>query len=63
LPGSWSIVCAGESYGDAKIEEFYLWGLAKVFKKLNVQMGERIEMGFNTWNRTLSVEKANHGNT
>lgn len=61
LPGSWYIVSDKEPYGTAKIDEAYLWGLSKIFKKLEIAMGDRIELGFNTWNRMLSVEKVNYG--
>lgn len=57
LSGSWSVTHDGKSFGEAKIDDVYLWGLAKLFKILNVKMGERIELALNTWNRTLSVEK------
>jgi hypothetical protein len=63
LSGLWSVVHDGKSFGDAKIDESYLWGLSKIFKELDVQMGDRVELAFNTWNRTLSVEKVNHGNS
>jgi hypothetical protein len=57
LLGSWSVVHDGKSVGEAKIDDVYLWGLSKLFKKLDVKMGERLELALNTWNRTLSVEK------
>lgn len=60
LSGSWSVIHEGKSFGEAKIDEVYLWGLAKLFKMLDVKMGERIELALNTWNRTLSVEKVKH---
>lgn len=63
MMGSWSVIYNNDSFGDAKMDETYLWGLPKIFKKLDLQMGDRIELAFNTWNRTLSVEKVNHGNT
>jgi hypothetical protein len=63
MAGSWSVIHNNESFGDAKMDETYLWGLPKLFKKLDVQMGDRIELAFNTWDRTLSVEKVNHGST
>lgn len=57
LSGSWAVTHDGKSFGEAKIDDVYLWGLAKLFKKLEIKMGERIELALNTWNRTLSVEK------
>ncbi len=61
--GSWSVLHNDESFGDARMDESYLWGLAKIFKRLDVQMGDRIELAFNTWDRSLSVRKVNYGNT
>jgi hypothetical protein len=63
MTGSWSMIYHDESFGEAKMDESYLWGLPKIFKKLGIQIGDRIELAFNTWNRTLSVEKVNHGTT
>ena len=63
LSGSWDLVHDGASIGEVKIEEQYLWGLAKIFKELDIKMGDRIELGFNTWNRTVSFEKVNHGSS
>jgi hypothetical protein len=62
LSGSWNLVHDGSSIGEAKVEEPYLWGLAKLFKELDVKMGERMELAFNTWNRTLSVRRIDNEN-
>jgi hypothetical protein len=63
LSGSWSVTHDGKSFGEAKIDDVYLWGLAKLFKKLDIKIGERIELALNTWNRTLSVEKVKNEHT
>lgn len=63
MAGLWSLVYKDKSYGEVKIAESYLWSLSKLFKELDVKMGDRIELGFNTWDRTLSVRKANNENT
>lgn len=63
MTGSWSVIYNNESFGEAKMDETYLWGLPKIFKKLDVRLGDRIELAFNTWNRTLSVEKVSNGIT
>ena len=63
LSGSWSVIHDSKAFGEARIDEVYLWGLAKLFKELDVKMGDRIELGFNTWNRTVSVEKVNNGSS
>ena len=61
LAGSWLVIHKDKSYGDVKIDEVYLWGLARLFKDLGVKMGDRMELGFNTWNRSLTVERIEHG--
>jgi hypothetical protein len=62
LSGSWSVINDGKSFDEAKIDEGYLWGLAKLFKNLKIEVGDRIELAFNTWNRTLSVKKVHNEN-
>ena len=61
MVGSWSIIYNNESFGEAKMDESYLWCLTKIFKKLDVQIGDRIALAFNTWNRTLSMKKVKYG--
>ena len=57
LSGTWTVLHDGSHSSDAKIDESYLWGVGKIFKKMEVKMGERMELAFNTWNRTLSIRK------
>ncbi|GEM_PF-2581236 len=54
---SWLIVHEKQSFGKAKMDDVYLWGLGPLFKSLNVQIGERIELGFDTRDKTLSMRK------
>ena len=63
MAGSWSLVYKDKSYGEVKIDESYLWSLAKIFKELNVKMGDRMELGFNTWNRCVSIERIENGSS
>lgn len=63
LSGSWHVIHQDQPFSDAKIDEVYLWGLSKIFKELDLKMGDRIELGFNTWNRTMSIQKVNHENS
>jgi hypothetical protein len=57
LSGKWFVICNNQAYGYAKLDEMYLWGLAKAFEALNMQIGERIELAFNTWNRNLNLRR------
>jgi len=61
MVGSWSLVYKDKLYGEVKIDESYLWSLAKLFKELGVKMGDRMELGFNTWNRCVSIERIENG--
>lgn len=61
--GSWDLIYNGSSIGEVKVEDPYLWGLAKLFKELGVKMGDRMEIAFNTWNRSLSVWKVKNENS
>ena len=57
LAGNWKIMFGGNSFGDAKMDENFLWGLSDMFKELNIKIGDRIEMAFNTWDRTLIISR------
>lgn len=63
MAGSWSLVYKDKSYGEVKIDESYLWSLAKLFKELGVKMGDRMELSFNTWNRNVSIERIENGSS
>ncbi|MBK6646443.1 MAG: hypothetical protein IPG44_11990 [Anaerolineales bacterium] len=63
MSGSWSLVYKNKLYGEVKIDESYLWSLAKLFKELGVKMGDRMELGFNTWNRSLSIKRIKNGSS
>jgi len=63
MVGSWSLVYKDKSYGEVKIDESYLWSLAKLFKELGVKMGDRMELSFNTWNRNVSIERIENGSS
>lgn len=63
LSGSWTVIYDGSPFSDAKIDESYLWGLGKILKLMEVKMGERMELAFNTWNRTLSARKVKNENS
>jgi hypothetical protein len=57
LSGKWSVIHENESCGNAKMDDMFLWGLIGVFSKLKVQIGDRVELAFNTRNRKLTVRK------
>jgi hypothetical protein len=52
-----------EKTGTVKLDEDFIWGLSDVFKELNVSIGTRIELAFNTWNRTLSIVRVDGNET
>lgn len=59
LGKGWNILQDGEEKGIAKSDEFFLWGLGLIFRELEVSIGDRIEIIFNTWNHSISVRKDN----
>jgi hypothetical protein len=62
ISGSWDLVHDNSVIGIVKIEDPYMWGLVNRFKEMDVKMGDRMELAFNTWNRTLTVRKAENEN-
>jgi len=57
LAGEWQLFCDGQVYEKVKIEGLFLWSLISVLEKLDAQIGDRIELDFNTWTRALVVKR------
>lgn len=57
LTGKWQVFIDEMSCGQAVLEDLFLWGLMEAFTKLQVNLGDRIELAFNTWNRKLIIKK------
>ena len=57
LVGKWHGVVNGSKFGDIKVTENEIRGLLVPFKQLKCEVGDRVCMSFNTWDRTVSIEK------
>ncbi len=62
LTGSWASFADGDSCGTVKIRDNQIWGLMKTFRAIKVNLGDRIELRFNTWERTVNVAKVSNEN-
>jgi hypothetical protein len=45
------------------MDELFIWGIGNKLKEMQANIGDRIELLFNTWNRTLAIQKVEHGDT
>lgn len=45
----WNIVVQGKYYGTAGQGEQLIWGLTSAFNALGIQIGDRVELAFDTW--------------
>ncbi|MHA1215551.1 MAG: DNA-directed RNA polymerase subunit alpha C-terminal domain-containing protein [Candidatus Hodarchaeales archaeon] len=60
LVGKWHGVVNGSKFGDIKVTENEIRGLLVPFKQLKCEVGDRVCMSFNTWDRTVSIEKVHN---
>jgi len=58
LSGGWNIYIDDNLCGKATMDGLFLWGLSNPFKKIDAQIGDRVELSFNTRNRILNVRKS-----
>ena len=57
LSGNWPCYIHGEGVGELNATENEFQRLKKPFELLNCQPGERLKFIFNTWERTVTIEK------
>ena len=57
LSGTWSCYVSGEEVGKLNVTENEFRHLKKPFELLNCQSGNRLKFIFNTWKRTVVIEK------
>lgn len=53
--GKWALFVDETECGVVKISDNQMWGLGKAIKKLNLQIGTRIEMLFDTWKQQVHM--------
>jgi len=60
LAGEWSLIQNNGQHETVNMDELFLQGLGKTLKELEIKMGDRAEISFNTWNRTIALRKVNY---
>ena len=60
LTGNWSACANDVPCGVVHVSDKQLWGLGKSFRAIKVQVGERVELKFNTWQRTVNIAKVSN---
>jgi hypothetical protein len=63
LAGEWKVINQRDKLVKASMDELFIFGVGSTLKEIQANIGERVELCFNTWNRTLSIEKVEHGST
>ena len=61
LAGEWKIHRENGKDKIVTMDDLFIFGLTDVMGELQSNIGDRIELSFNTWNRTLSIRKVEHG--
>jgi hypothetical protein len=57
LTGDWPAYVNDAPCGVVRVSDKQLWGLGKSFRVIKVQVGERLELTFDTWQRRVSIAK------
>ena len=57
LSGEWSCVVRGQQVGELQATESEFRRLSEPFELLGCQAGDRLTFTFDTWNRTVTLEK------
>ena len=60
LAGEWSLVHNNGQRETVNMDELFIQGLGKILKELEIKMGDRAEISFNTWNRTITLRKVDY---
>jgi hypothetical protein len=58
LTGNWSVLVNNQNHGSARVRNNQMWALGRAFHALQVQLGERVELRFDTWARTVTLSKS-----
>jgi hypothetical protein len=57
LTGEWQCILGNHEFGEAQVTENEIRGLLEAFEFLGCETGDRVCFSFNTWDRTISIEK------
>ena len=58
LTGIWNVLVDSQNQGSARVRDNQMWSLKRAFRALQVQLGERVDLRFNTWARTVTLSKS-----
>lgn len=53
LGEGWDILVSDKAYGTARRDEYLIWGLGSAFNALGVQIGDRVELSFDAWEKPV----------
>ena len=57
LSGDWPLLVNGDDCGTGSMDESFMWGLNSVMEGMGAKVGDRVEIVFNTWERTTTFRK------
>lgn len=59
LGEGWNIIVNGDDKGLAKSDDLFLWGFGAAFREMNISLGDRVKITFNTLKKNVQVRKYN----
>jgi hypothetical protein len=62
LGGSWKTIVAGVQIGEFTVGQPWIYGLHEARDALNIQMGDRIQIRFDTWTRRAQISVVSRRN-
>jgi len=62
IAGVWKCYVSGNYLADISVNDSFIWRLSSIFKKLGINLKDRIEFRFNVWNKSVSVTKIEGNN-
>jgi len=60
LTGEWQCFVLDRQCGEVTVVENEIRGLLNAFERLQCEVGDRVSMSFNTWDRNVSIEKVDN---
>jgi hypothetical protein len=61
LTGKWACCADSLACGTVSVRDNQIWGLAKSFRTIKACVRDRVELKFDTWQRTVTVTKVSDG--
>lgn len=57
LHGRWQLAARGQAFGNARIENKYMWGLLKALHAVDARLGDRVMLKFDPIKRDVTLSK------